>query len=48
MWRCCWQVLEPKDKPPKQPRLMTPLRIKIEGRKEEYESYEDLDEIIAR
>jgi hypothetical protein len=27
---------------------VTPLRIKVEGRKEEYESYEDLDEIVAR
>jgi hypothetical protein len=42
------QVLEPADKPAKQPRLVTPLRIKVEGRKEEYETYEDLDEIVAR
>jgi hypothetical protein len=41
-------VLEPADKPAKQPRLVTPLRIKVEGRKEEYETYEDLDEIVAR
>jgi hypothetical protein len=42
------QVLEPADKPTKQPRLVTPLRIKVEGRKEPYETYEDLDEIVAR
>jgi hypothetical protein len=42
------QVLEPADKPPKQPRLVTPLRIKVEGRKEPHETYEDLDEIVAR
>jgi hypothetical protein len=42
------QVLEPADKPPKQPRLVTPLRIKVEGRTQPYETYEDLDEIVAR
>ncbi|WIA22113.1 hypothetical protein OEZ85_004454 [Tetradesmus obliquus] len=42
------EVLEPADKPAKQPRLATPLRIKVEGRKEPFETYEDLDEVVAR
>jgi hypothetical protein len=41
------EVKENPKKPPKQPRLVTPLTIELAGQNEP-ETYEDLDEIIFR